>query len=114
VLFGFLTTIALLIQATLFAFIVARAFQHRTTDPRAIIAFGAVVIARALFASGFEATGQRAAALVTSQLRIALVERRLMGAPRAVDGAEAGEIAPAAAAAVDGLQAHTPRYPPRL
>ena len=44
VLFGFLATIALLLQATLFASIVARAFQHRTTDPRAIVAFGAVVI----------------------------------------------------------------------
>ena len=104
VLFGFLATIALLIQATLFASIVARAFQHRPTDPRVVIAFGAVVIARALFASGFEATGRRAATLVTSELRMALMERRLIGAPRAVDGAEAGEIAAAAVAGVDGLE----------
>ena len=114
VLFGFLATIALLIQATLFASIVARAFQHRTTDPRAIIAFGAVVIARALFASGFEATGRRAAARVTSELRMALVERRLIGAPRAVDGAEAGEIAAAAVAGVGGLEAYFARYLPQL
>ena len=114
VLFGFLATIALLLQATLFASIVARAFQHRTTDPRAIIAFGAVVIARALFASSFEATGRRAAALVTSELRMALVERRLIGAPRAVDGAEAGEIATAAVAGVDGLEAYFARYLPQL
>jgi thiol reductant ABC exporter CydD subunit len=114
VLFGFLATIALLIQATLFASIVARAFQHRTTDPRAIVAFGAVVIARALFAWGFEGTGRRAAALVTSQLRMALVERRLIGAPPAVDGAEAGEIAAAAVGGVDGLEAYFAHYLPQL
>src|SRR6476659_10264129 len=114
VLFGFLAAIALLFQAALFASIVARAFQHRSRDPRAIIAFGAVVIARALFASGFEATGRRAAALVTSELRMALVERRLIGAPRAVGGAEAGEIAAAAVAGVDGLEAYFARYLPPL
>jgi thiol reductant ABC exporter CydD subunit len=114
VLFGFLATIALLLQATLFASIVARAFQHRPIDPRVVFAFGAVVIARALFASGFEATGRRAAALVTSELRMALVERRLIGAPRAVDGAEAGEIATAAVAGVDGLEAYFARYLPQL
>ena len=46
VLFGFLATIALLIQATLFASIVARAFQHLALQPREITAFCAVVIAR--------------------------------------------------------------------
>ena len=112
VLFGFLATIALLIQATLFASIVARAFQHRTTDPRAIVAFGAVVIARALLASGFEATGRRAAALVTSELRMALVERRLSVRPRAVDGAEAGEIAPRRWPGVDGAGGVLRALPP--
>ena len=114
VFFGFLATIALLLQATLFASIVARAFQHRPPDPREIVAFGAVVIARAFFASGFEATGRRAAALVTSELRMTLVERRLIDAPRPADGAEAGEIAAAAVAGVDGLEAYFARYLPQL
>ena len=71
--------IALLAQATLFASIVARAFDGIVRPDRSSASslFGAVVIARALFASGFEATGRRAAALVMSELRLALVERRL-------------------------------------
>lgn len=114
VLFGFLATIALLIQATLFASIVARAFQHRSPDPGEIIAFCAVVMARALFAAGFEATGRRAAALVTSELRMSLVERRLFDTPTAADGAEAGEIATAAVSGIDGLEAYFARYLPQL
>ncbi|HEX9299981.1 MAG TPA: thiol reductant ABC exporter subunit CydD [Actinomycetota bacterium] len=114
VLFGFLATIALLIQATLFAAIVARAFEHRPLDPREVIAFCGVVVARAVFAAGFEATGRRAAALATSELRMALVERRLFDMPTAADGAEAGEIAAAAVSGVDGLEAYFARYLPQL
>jgi thiol reductant ABC exporter CydD subunit len=114
VLFGFLATIALLIQATLFASIVARAFEHLPLQPGEIIAFCAVVIARALFGAGFEATGRRAAALVTSDLRMSLVERRLFDVPTAADGAEAGEIATAAVSGVDGLEAYFARYLPQL
>ena len=114
VLFGFLATIALLIQATLFAAIVARALEHRPLDPREVIAFCGVVVARAVFAAGFEATGRRAAALATSELRMALVERRLFDMPTAADGAEAGEIAAAAVSGVDGLEAYFARYLPQL
>jgi ATP-binding cassette, subfamily C, bacterial CydD len=114
VLFGFLATIALLTQATLFASIVSRAFQHLPVQPGEIIAFCAVVIARALFGAGFEATGRRAAALVTSDLRMSLVERRLFDMPTAADGAEAGEIATAAVGGVDGLEAYFARYVPQL
>jgi thiol reductant ABC exporter CydD subunit len=114
VLLGFLATIALLIQATLFAWIVARAFQLQAPDPRAIVAFCTVVIARGLFASGFEAVGRRAAALVTSDLRMALVERRLYDTPTAADGVEAGEIATAAVSGVDALEAYFARYLPQL
>ncbi len=114
VLFGFLATIALLIQATLFAAIVARALEHRPLDPREVIAFCGVVVARAVFAAGFEATGRRAAALATSELRMALVERRLFDMPTAADGAEAGEIATAAVSGVDGLEAYFARYLPQL
>ena len=114
VLFGLFATIGLLIQATLFASIVARAFQHLPLRPGEIIAFCAVVIARALFGAGFEATGRRAAALVTSDLRMSLVERRLFDMPTAADGAEAGEIATAAVNGVDGLEAYFARYLPQL
>jgi ATP-binding cassette, subfamily C, bacterial CydD len=114
VLFGLLATIALLIQATLFAWIVAQAFEHRSLDPRAIAALCVVVIVRGLFAGGFEAIGRRAAALVSSDLRIALVEGRLYDTPTAADGAEAGEIATAAVTGVDGLEAYFARYLPQL
>ncbi len=114
VLFGFMATLALLLGATLFASIVARAFQHRSADPGEIIAFCGVVIARALFAAGFEATGRRAAARATSELRMSLVKRRLFDLPTAVDGAEAGEIATAAVTGVEGLDAYFARYLPQL
>jgi thiol reductant ABC exporter CydD subunit len=114
VFFGFLATIALLVQATLFASIVARAFQHRPPEPRQIAAFCAVVIARALFGAGFEAIGRRAAALAMSELRMALVGRRLLDMPTAADGAEAGEVATAAVSGVDGLEAYFARYLPQL
>ena len=59
-------------------------------------------------AGAMEVAGRRAAADVLSELRLALVERRLAAQPIAVDGTEAGEIAAAAVQGVDALEATSP------
>jgi thiol reductant ABC exporter CydD subunit len=69
---------------------------------------------RGLVAWGFEATGRRAASSVLSELRLALVERRLRGQPAALDGVEGGELAAAAVQGVDGLEAYFGRYLPQV
>ena len=70
--------------------------------------------ARGLFAWGFEVAGRRAATSVLSELRLALVERRLRSQPAALDGVEGGEVAAAAVQGVDGLGAYFARYLPQV
>jgi thiol reductant ABC exporter CydD subunit len=61
-----------------------------------------------------EVAGRRAAASVLSELRLALVERRLSTQASAADGTEAGEIAAAAVHGVPALEAYFARYLPQL
>lgn len=49
-----------------------------------------------------------------SELRMALVTRRLRAAPLAEDGAEAGEVATAAVQGVDALETYFARYLPQV
>ena len=49
-----------------------------------------------------------------SELRLALVERRLRTQPAALDRAEAGEIAAAAVQGVEALEAYFARYLPQV
>ena len=49
-----------------------------------------------------------------SELRLALVERRLRAQPAALDGVEGGEVAAAAVQGVDGLEAYFARYLPQV
>ncbi|HXJ66091.1 MAG TPA: ABC transporter transmembrane domain-containing protein, partial [Actinomycetota bacterium] len=113
---GVLAAVALLVQAALFARIVAGAFEgepfSKLGAPLALLAVVAVV--RALLAGGFEATGRRAAAAVMSRLRLDLVEHRLLREPLATDGALAGEVATAAVQGVDGLETYFARYLPQV
>jgi thiol reductant ABC exporter CydD subunit len=71
-------------------------------------------VARGVLAWGFEVAGRRAASSVLSELRLALVERRLRAQPAALDGAEGGEIAAAAVQGVAGLEAYFARYLPQV
>ena len=102
--------------ATLLAHAVSRAFAGaslRAIAPElALLAF--VFAARGGIAWGFEVAGSRAAAAVLSDLRLALVDRRLHSHPAALDGAEGGEIAAAAVQGVDGLAAYFGSYLPQL
>ncbi len=113
---GLATALLILLQATLFARIVARAFHGAalpdlTTD---IVMLAAVFALRGALAWGFETTGRRAASTVLSELRLALVERRLRHQPAALDGVEGGEIAAASVQGVDALEAYFARYLPQV
>ena len=112
---GIGTAVAVLAQASLLALIVARAFDGESA--RALWPyFGLLVIAfvlRGAFAWGMEIAGRRAAWDVLSELRMALVERRLRTQPIAVDGGDSGELAAAAVQGVEGLEGYFARYLPQ-
>ncbi len=113
---GVATVAVVLVQATLLARIVARAFDGA---PLAALRSELVVLAlafafRGALAWAMEVAGRRAAASVLSELRLALVERRLSTQPTAGDGTEAGEIAAAAVHGLPALEAYFARYLPQL
>ena len=105
-----------LVQATLLASIVAKAFEGaslREVSPMLGL-LALTFTGRALLAWGFEIAGRRAASSVLSQLRLELVERRLRDQPTSLDGTEAGEIAASAVQGVDALEAYFGRYLPQV
>jgi thiol reductant ABC exporter CydD subunit len=95
---------------------VSQAFAGRAlaSVAAALGLLAALAVARGLLACAFESTGRRAAAGIMSQLRLALVERRLADSPTAADGAESGEVATAAVQGVDALETYFARYLPQL
>ena len=105
-----------LVQATLLASIVAKAFEGaslREVSPMLGL-LALTFTGRALLAWGFEIAGRRAASSVLSQLRLELVERRLRDQPTSLDGTEAGEMAASAVQGVDALEAYFGRYLPQV
>jgi thiol reductant ABC exporter CydD subunit len=113
---GLATALLVLLQATLLATIVVRAFRGASLDEVSgeLILLVLAFAGRGLLAWGFEVAGRRAAWTVLSELRLALVERRLRAQPAALDGAESAEIAAAAVQGVDGLEAYFGRYLPQV
>ena len=105
-----------LVQATLLASIVAKAFEgaslHEVSPMLGLLAL--TFAGRALLAWGFEIAGRRAASSALSELRLELVERRLRDQPTSLDGTEAGEIAASAVQGVDALEAYFGRYLPQV
>lgn len=113
---GFAMALLVLVQATLLARIVAQAFHGASladVTPDAV-ALAIAFAVRGALAWGFAVAGRRAASTVLSELRLALVERRLRTQPAALDRAEAGEIAAAAVPGVDALEAYFARYVPQV
>jgi thiol reductant ABC exporter CydD subunit len=113
---GLGTALLVLVQASLIADVVTRAFDGaplREVSSRLVL-LGLAFGARGVLAWGFEVAGRRAASSVLSELRLALVERRLHAQPAALDGAEGGEIAAAAVQGVAGLEAYFARYLPQV
>jgi ATP-binding cassette subfamily C protein CydD len=113
---GLFAAVLVLLQATLLASVVARAFAGASLRDvsRDLVLLALAFSGRGLLAWGFELAGRRAASSVLSELRLALVERRLRGQPLALDGVEAGEVATSAVQGVDGLEAYFARYLPQL
>ena len=105
-----------LVQATLLASIVAKAFEGASLREVApsLGLLALTFTGRAVLAWGFEIAGRRAASSVLSQLRLALVERRLRDQPASLDGTESGEIAASAVQGVDALEAYFGRYLPQV
>jgi ATP-binding cassette, subfamily C, bacterial CydD len=105
-----------LVQATLLASIVAKAFEGASLR-EVVPSLGLLALTftgRAALAWGFEIAGRRAASSVLSELRLALVERRLRDQPASLDGTESGEIAASAVQGVDPLEAYFGRYLPQV
>ncbi len=113
---GLATAALVLLQATLLARVVARAFHGGTLrDVRVDLVLLLVAFAgRGLLAWWFEVAGRTAASTVLSDLRLALVDRRVRRQPVALDGAEAGEIVAASVQGIDGLEAYFARYLPQV
>ena len=113
---GLASALLVLAQATLLARIVTAAFTgaslHDVT--RDLVLLAVAFAGRGLLAWGFEVAGRRTAASVLSELRLAVVERRLRDDPAALDGVEAGEVAASAVQGVEGLEAYFARYLPQL
>src|SRR5262245_57706819 len=113
---GLVTTLLVLVQATLLARILTRGFHGeslRAVASELVLLAGAFAL-RGLTSWGFEAAGGRAAADVLSELRLELASRRLRAQPAALDGVEAGEIAAASVQGLDGLEAYFGRYLPQV
>lgn len=117
VVLGLGSALAVLSQATLLAHIAARAFEHGASFDALGLDLGlllAAFAARAGLIWGMEVAGRRAATSVLSQLRVALVEKRLRSAPIAADGTEAGEVAAACVQGIDPLEGYFARYLPQV
>src|SRR5512132_3691026 len=113
---GVATVAVVLVQATLLARIVARAFDGAALAAlrTELVVLALAFACRGALAWATEVAGRRAAASVLSELRLALVERRLSTQPTAADGTEAGEIAAAAVHGLPTLEAYFARYLPQV
>ncbi len=112
---GLATALAVLVQASVLAAIIAEAFAGAPLSGLGL-EFGLLVAAfaaRAAAAWGMEVTGRRAAWSVLSELRLALFEQRLRAQPMAVDGAAGGELAALAVDGIEGLEGYFARYLPQ-
>ncbi len=113
---GLATALAILVQASLLARIVARAFDGDSLHVL-WLDFGLLVIAfvmRGACAWAMEIAGRRAAWSVLSELRLALVEKRLRTQPVAVDGTAGAEIAAVALQGIEALENYFARYLPQV
>ena len=113
---GLAAAVLVLFQATLLARVVAQAFAGASLPDvsRDLVLLGLAFAGRGVLAWGFELAGRYAASSVLSELRLALVERRLRNQPLALDGVEVGEVTASAVQGIDGLEAYFARYLPQL
>jgi ATP-binding cassette subfamily C protein CydD len=116
VVLGLVAGVLVLLQATLLARVVARAFAGASLRDvsRDLVLLALAFAGRGLLAWGFELAGRRAASSVLSELRLALVRRRLRDQPLALDGVGTGEVAASAVQGVEGLGAYFAHYLPQV
>lgn len=109
------TAVAVLLQATLLARVVARSVAGAPLQSLKLdLALLAITFAiRGAFAWGMEVAGRRAAWSVLSELRVALVERRLATQPIVTDGSDGAELATVAVQGVESLEGYFARYLPQ-
>jgi thiol reductant ABC exporter CydD subunit len=102
-------------QATLIAYVVTQAFDGGSPagQTTALVILVGVFAARGALGWGFEVLGRRAASTALSELRLALVARRLRESPASLDGVEGGEVIAAAVQGVDGLESYFGGYLPQ-
>lgn len=113
---GIGAALAVLVQAGLLAQIIAHAFDgSRLTDLTLEFALlvGAFVVRGALVWA-MEVFGRRAAWSVLSELRLAVLRRRLRTQPVALDGAESAEIAAVSVQGIEALEGYFARYLPQV
>jgi ATP-binding cassette, subfamily C, bacterial CydD len=108
--------LAILVQATMLARIIARAFGGAKLSALGLDFFVlmAAFAARGACAWGMEVSGRRAASEILSELRAALVAKRLSREPIALDGADGAEIAAISVQGVEALEGYFARYLPQV
>ena len=113
---GIASAALVLLQAILIGRIVAQAFAGASlAEVSSDLALLAVTFwAGSVTSWVFEVAGRRAASTVLSELRLALVERRLRDEPLRSTAPSAAEIAATAVQGVDGLEAYFARYLPQV
>jgi thiol reductant ABC exporter CydD subunit len=113
---GITTALVVLVQATLLARIVSRAFEGASLGDVAteVVLLAIAFAIRGVLAWGFEVAGARAASGVLSELRLEVIGRRLRAQPAALDGVDAGELSAVAVQGVDALAAYFGRYLPQV
>ncbi|MFL5864171.1 MAG: thiol reductant ABC exporter subunit CydD [Solirubrobacteraceae bacterium] len=113
---GLATALVVVLQAVVLARLAARGFAgvplHRLWGGLAVLLLAFAV--RGGLTAGMAIAGHRAAWSVLSELRMALVEKRLRTLPVATDGTSAAEVAAVAVQGVEGLEGYFARYLPQV
>ena len=113
---GIGSALAVLLQGFVLARIVAHGFHgaplHRLWGDLVLLVVAFAI--RGALGAGMAVAGHRAAWSVLSELRMAVVEKRLASQPIAVDGTSGSELAAVAVQGVDGLEGYFARYLPQV
>ncbi len=113
---GVATVVPILVFATLLAHVVARAFAGASLRSLwlYIVVIALTFLVRGALAWSMEVAGRRAASSVLSELRLALVSKRLREQPAALDSVQGAEIATVSVQGIDALESYFARYLPQV
>jgi thiol reductant ABC exporter CydD subunit len=113
---GIGSAVAVLLQGSVLARVVARGFDGVPLDRlwSDLVLLVAAFAIRAGLGAAMAVAGHRAAWSVLSELRLAVVEKRLATQPIAVDGVGGSELAAVAVQGIEGLEGYFARYLPQV